>query len=233
VAVASRGPEPVVTLDGPAGSGKSTTAKEVARRLGLRHLDSGAFYRALTWALLDAGIDEARWPELTGADLDARRVSIQPGDDGFRILVADRELGDELRSREVTARVSELARLPAVRDWLLDIQRRAGAYGGLVADGRDMGTVVFPDAEVKVFLTADLEERARRRLRDHGRSDPTPTEVDEEARRIDERDRMDSEREVSPLRRPPDAHVLDTSRLDFDAQVEAIVALVAEARAAS
>lgn len=214
---------PVVTLDGPAGSGKSTTAREAAARLGFRHLDSGAFYRALTWALLQEDVPPDEWSELSAEDLDRQRVSIEPTGAGFRIQVRGRELSEELRTEEVTRHVSELARLPAVRRWLLDVQREAGSYGSLVADGRDMGTVVFPDAEVKFFLTADLEERARRRLAEGGTPDPDPEELARQARRIEARDRQDSEREHSPLRRPPDAVVLDTTEMDFEDQVRTVV----------
>lgn len=214
---------PVVTLDGPAGSGKSTTAREVARRLGFRHLDSGAFYRALTYGLLEAGIEPERWPELGAADLDRIGVRVEPSEHGFRILLGGRALADEIRSPRVTAHVARLAGLRSVRAWLLDTQRAAGRRGRLVADGRDMGTVVFPDAEVKVFLTADLRERARRRLREQGVQLPTEAELDAEVERIAARDRTDSEREHSPLRQPAGALVLDTTRLSFEEQVEAIL----------
>lgn len=214
---------PIVTLDGPAGSGKSTTAREVARRLGFRHLDSGAFYRALTVALLERGIAPERWAGLVPEDFDRIPLRVEPMPNGFRVRLGEHPLEEELRTPRVTAEVSSLASLRAVRGWLLGIQREAGRRGRLVADGRDMGTVVFPDAEVKVFLTADLWERARRRLRDHGVERPTAAQLEQEAQRITERDRTDSERELSPLRRPADAFDLDTTGFDFDAQVEAIV----------
>jgi cytidylate kinase len=221
---------PVVTVDGPAGSGKSTTAREVARRLGFRHLDSGSFYRALTFGLLEAGVEAEHWEGLRAPDLDRIGVVVEPTATGFSIRLGDRALGEELRSSRVTERVSRLAGLAAVRAWLLGIQRLAGRRGRLVADGRDMGTVVFPDAEVKVFLVADLAERARRRLRDHGVADPSPAEVEREAERIAARDRSDSDRELSPLRRPEGALVLDTTRLTFEQQVDVILARVALAR---
>jgi cytidylate kinase len=198
----------------------------VARRLGFRHLDSGALYRSLTFALLHGGIPSDRWPTLTQDELQDLGVSVTPTDQGFRITLAGRTLSTELRTPEVTAHVSALARLPAVRGALLDLQREAGAAGRLVADGRDMGTVVYPDAEVKVFLVADLQERARRRLLEETGAPPTPGDVAAEARRIAERDRVDSQREISPLRRPDDAVDLDTTGLTFADQVEAVVALV-------
>lgn len=219
---------PVITLDGPAGSGKSTTAREVARRLGFRHLDSGAFYRALTYGLLEGGVGPERWPALTVADLSVVGVRVEPTPEGFRILLGDRLVSDELRSPFVTEHVSRLAGLAPVREWLLGIQRSAGQRGRLVADGRDMGTVVFPQAEVKVFLTADLRERARRRLRERGVEDPSAAELAREGTDIAERDRRDSERKLSPLRRPDGALVLDTTRLTFAEQVDAILLRVAQ-----
>jgi cytidylate kinase len=216
---------PVITLDGPAGSGKSTTAKAVAGRLGFRHLDSGSLYRALTLALLDSGVDEKDWEAMSEAELRALDVSVEPTPTGFDVVVGGRTVTAELRTSDVTSRVARLASLPASRACLLALQRDAGRHGRLVADGRDMGTVVFPDAELKTYLVADLKERARRRLRDEGVVDPTEGDLLLQADSIAERDRHDSEREHSPLRKPEEAHLIDTTRLDFREQVEAIVAL--------
>jgi cytidylate kinase len=216
---------PVVTLDGPAGSGKSTTAREVARRLGFRHLDSGALYRALTYGLLRARIPEERWASLGVDELKALRVSLHPTATGFDVYIAGRALNAELRTPDVTNRVAALAKLPAVRACLIEVQREAGARGRLVADGRDMGTVVFPDAEVKVYLVAALEERARRRLRESG-GDAGEVEVGAQAVAIAARDEEDSGRSHSPLRRPDGAVEIDTTGLAFEDQVERVVALV-------
>lgn len=216
----------IVTLDGPAGSGKSSTARAVARRLGFRHLDSGALYRALTLALLEAGVPEEEWASLPERAMKALDVGVIPDGSELEVLVGGRRVGDELRGPEVTERVARLASLPASRASLLSLQREASEIGRLVADGRDMGSVVFPAAEVKVYLVADLAERARRRLRDQGVDDPTVEELDAQRATIAERDRQDSEREISPLRKPEDAHLIDTTRLSFDEQVDAIVALV-------
>jgi cytidylate kinase len=219
----------LVTLDGPAGAGKSTTAREVARRLGYRYLDSGALYRALTWALLRTGVPESRWEALDREDLDALEVAVEPGPETLHLSHRGRELGSELRSTEVTAHVSSLARLPVVRDWLLDTQRELGRHGRLVADGRDMGTVVFPHAATKVFLDADPMERARRRLGDRGQTHPSEEEVALEAEQLGERDRRDRERMHAPLKPAEDALRLDTTRLTFELQVEAIVERAREA----
>jgi len=213
---------PVVTLDGPAGAGTSTSAKAVAKRLGLRHLDSGALYRALTFALLEAGVPEARWPDLSVDELRALGVSLRGEERGYQVLVGSRPVDAELRTPEVTQRVAALAGVPAVRACLLELQRSAGVEGGLVADGRDMGTVVFPDADVKVFLVADLEERARRRLLQEG-APADPESVAAAAAAIARRDEQDSGRELSPLRRPDDALEIDTTGMSFEAQVDAIV----------
>lgn len=218
----------VVTIDGPAGSGKSTTARAVAERLGYRHLDSGAIYRALTLALIEEGIPTSEWEGLDPERLNRIPVMIAPDGTELRIALGGRVLTDELRGEAVTAAVSEAARVPAVRARLLGLQREAGRAGGLVADGRDMGTVVFPDAAVKVFLVADLEERARRRLIQMGTVEPSPEAVLAEAERIRRRDVVDSSREASPLARPEGALELDTTDLSFDEQVEAIVRAVKE-----
>ena len=215
----------VITLDGPAGSGKTTTAKAVAKRLGFRHLDSGALYRALTFALLQKGVPEEEWEGLGSEQLSALKIEVEVDTDGDGVdLHLDGVLlTTELRSPEVTGCVSAVAGLPAVRAWLLGVQRSVGAHGNLVADGRDMGTVVFPDADVKIFLVAGLEERARRRLlQDTGR-EPTAVELQEEARRIEQRDQADRSRNHAPLRRPEGAVEVDTTGLSFEEQVALIL----------
>jgi len=215
----------VIALDGPAGSGKSSTAKAVAAALGYRHLDSGAFYRAITWAALQAGIPAETWGALDPAQLDALDVHGRPGGAGYTLTVGGVEMTREIRSASVNAHVSAMAAVPAVRTWLMGALREAGARGGLVADGRDIGTVVFPDAELKVYLVADPRERARRRLLEQGAASPSPGEIEAEAARLQGRDAIDSSRAVAPLARADDAVELDTTSLDFAHQVEAIVAM--------
>ncbi len=215
----------IVAIDGPAASGKSSTARAAAAALGYRHLDSGAFYRTVTLAALDAGIDPEVWPELTVPDLERLEISAEPRGDRYALRIAARDAGERIRDPEVTRLVSRMAAVPAVRDWLLGALRAAGQGGGLVADGRDIGTVVFPDAELKIFLVCDPEERARRRLRERGIEAPDPAALRAEAERLVARDLQDQSRDAAPLLRAPDAVMLDNTELDFDAQVRAIVRL--------
>jgi len=218
----------VIALDGPAGSGKSSTAREVASRLGYRHLDSGAFYRAITLAALDAGIPADEWERLIHDDLDRLDVHGRPSERGYTMTVAGRDVSTDIRAPRVNAHVSRMAAVPAVREWLMDALRESGARGGLVADGRDIGTVVFPEAELKVFLVAAPEERARRRLREMGAEDLSDQAVRAEAERLRGRDEIDSTRAVAPLLKPSDAVEMDTTALTFEEQVDAIVRLARE-----
>ena len=216
----------IITIDGPAGSGKSTTARAVAKRLGLHYLDSGAFYRALTLAALRAGLDPGSWDQLSAHQLDGFDVRGVPAADGYRMTVAGDDVSAAIRSPDVTAHVSRMARIPTVRAWLHDRLRTAAGATDVVADGRDMGTVVFPEARVKIFLTADLETRARRRLNEQGGDGASPDAFRQETERLARRDRIDSERTVAPLRPAADAVHIDTSRLSFEEQVDRIVAII-------
>jgi len=213
----------IVTIDGPAGSGKSSTARAVAARLGFRHLDSGAFYRALTWALLDAGIQPSGWAALTSGQLDGLQVRGEPAGPGYRLVGAGRDITDLIRSPQVNAHVSAVAALPTVRNWLFGRLRNAARGVDLVADGRDMGTVVFADADLKFFLSAEPAVRARRRLLEFGQDPDTPGSLPAEIARIEARDQADSTRAVAPLRRPDGAIDLDTTHLTFEQQVDSIV----------
>ncbi len=215
----------VIALDGPAASGKSSTARAVASALDYRHLDSGAFYRALTLAALRRDIPTGRWPDLTVEEVAALEVDASPTDSSFAVRVSGEDVSEEIRAVDVNAHVSTMAAVPAVRDWLLDILRDIGRDGGLVADGRDIGTVVFPDADLKVFLVCDPEVRAIRRLVQRGNTSPDVDEIRAEARLLAERDHQDENRSVAPLVRAPDAILLDTSELTFEDQVRAVVEL--------
>jgi len=219
----------VVAIDGPAASGKSSTAKAVARALGWTHLDSGALYRALTLAALEH-LGGREWLETRivglAEDLPVRLVLIATE---FRPSVAGVDVGDAIRSERVTARVSELAALPGVRKWVNAQQRQAAKEhpAGVVVDGRDIGTVVFPDAPVKVFLTATPEERVRRRVTQRGEA-LDPERLGRESQALAARDEADSTRAVAPLKPAPDALILDSTRLSFDEQVQRVVALARE-----
>ena len=215
----------IIAIDGPAGSGKSSTAREVARRLGFLHVDSGAFYRALTHALLSDGVPAGAWDGLTPRDLERLRVRGVRADGAVDLQVGDEILGDELRSADVNASVSRVARIPAVRQWLLGRLRELADAADVVVDGRDIGTAVFPGADLKVFIVADPEVRARRRLAEQGVGDPDDRELLAEVLRLKERDRIDSERPVAPLRKADDAVPVDTTALTFEEQVEAILEL--------
>ena len=215
----------IIAIDGPAGSGKSSTARAVAGRLGYLHVDSGAFYRALTYALLEAGVPESEWHDLGPDDLDELRVRGERGDGGLRMRVGDRVVDRELRTADVNAHVSHVARIPGVREWLLGRLRALAAAESVVVDGRDIGTAVFPDAELKVFLVADPEVRARRRLREEGVEDPDRDTLLTAIATLQERDRQDRERDVAPLVAAEDAVRVDTTALTFDEQVAAILEL--------
>jgi cytidylate kinase len=218
-----------IAIDGPAASGKSTTAGKVARSLGYNHLNSGLLYRAITWA---AG--EANWPA-DDAEFDRRLaeldLSLVRHGVGYRVLVNGVDPGVHLVSPGTSAGVSAISARPSVRQRVLSLLRAEGGRGGVVCDGRDIGTVVFPEAELKVFLIASVVERGRRRLLDHGR-EPTEAAVRREAEKLARRDAADSSRAVAPLRRAPDAIELDTTDMSAAEVVGHIVAL-ARARGAA
>ena len=217
----------VVTIDGPAGAGKSSTARGVAEKLGYRFLDTGALYRALALAVLRSGVDD---PIGTEALEVCRSVSIRPvwEGSGMGVLLDGEDVSGEIRSPRVTDLVSPLSANAAVRELLIRLQRGAARSGGIVVEGRDIGSVVFPDAPVKVFLTAHVDERTRRRVRQL-KAAGVEADLDEVRRRIEERDRRDSERDVAPLVRPDDAFDLDTTGITLDEQIGIIVRLVREA----
>ncbi|RJP74247.1 MAG: (d)CMP kinase [Candidatus Zixiibacteriota bacterium] len=212
---------PVIAIDGPAGAGKTSTAREVARRLNFLHLDTGAMYRALALKVLRAGcpLDDAQ----AIAEIARRtRVSLRFDSDRPRVLLDGRDVTGELRSTEVTRAVTPVCEVPQVRERMVELQRRQGKAGGVVVEGRDIGTVVFPDAELKIFLTAGLEARARRRLQEI-REAGDQADLEEVKRDLAQRDRRDEQREHSPLRRAEDAVEIDTSSLAFEEQVEEII----------
>jgi cytidylate kinase len=222
----------VIAIDGPSASGKSTTARAVAEALGFAHLDSGSLYRGVTVVALREGARRG----LTGADTitglgpetilraaEDRGLMLQPDGKGFAAYLEGEPAEDALRSADVTAHVSAIAAIPVVREWVNSRLRATVRAGqGVVVDGRDIGTVVFPDADLKIFLTAAPETRAGRRISQRGQP-LEPGDLDAETQALAARDRADSIREVAPLRPAEDAIHLDTTSLDFAEQVRFIV----------
>jgi cytidylate kinase len=218
----ARGPV-VIAIDGPAASGKSSTAAAVARELGALHLDSGALYRALTAI---AGGLEASDPALLLRAAESRGLELRQAGGALVPFLDDRDAEPLLRSPAVNSLVSEVSAWLPVRAWVNARLRASAANAGiLVLDGRDIGTAVFPDAPVKIFLTATPEARARRRLLQRGRP-ADPVELARETALLAERDRRDRARPLAPLRRAEDAVVLDTTELAFEEQVGEIVRVV-------
>jgi cytidylate kinase len=210
-----------IAIDGPAASGKSTVARLLAERLGGYCVNTGDLYRAVSWTALERGLDVARDPEAVIAMLTALDLRYRPASPGQLQLSRNGEPvpQERIRSAEVAAVVSLVARIPAVRAWLRQRQRECCALGTVVMEGRDIGTVILPDADHKFFVTASPEERARRRLRQAGEVPPGAT-VATVAAQIAERDRIDSSRAVAPLQAAPDAVLIDTDGLTPDQVVE-------------
>ena len=215
-----------IAIDGPAASGKSSTAKAIARELGIHHVDSGALYRAATAARARIDIDSERWTEDSILDA-ARIVSLSPTETGFTPLLDGANAESEMRGEAVTSRVSLVAKMPAVRDWVNTQVRKAGDEFDVIVDGRDIGTVVFPNASLKVFLVADPGERAKRRLLERLDRAPTDDEIAEETGKIVLRDEMDAAQSV----RAADAIVIDTTHLTQSEQISRIVELARAVKA--
>jgi cytidylate kinase len=212
----------IIAIDGPSGAGKGTIARAVAARLGFHHVDTGAMYRALAWKALNEGIDLA--DEAAVAAL-ADRVEFDVSDG--RVRVDGHDVAAPIRTPQMDAAASIVARQPAVRRILVERQRALGTRGGTVMEGRDIGTVVFPSAVVKIYLDASPEERARRRATDPAHaSGKGPTAIQEVATALAERDRSDSTRATAPLMVAADAVVIDTTALSIDQAVARVMELV-------
>ena len=212
----------IIAIDGPSGAGKGTIARGVAARLGFHHIDTGAIYRALAWKALHESIglsDEAAVAAL------ARRAVFDVGDG--RVQVDGHDVATAIRTPEIDRAASIVARQPLVREALIARQRALGADGGVVMEGRDIGTVVFPAADVKIFLDASPEERARRRATDPSHAaGKGAAAIQEVAMALAERDRIDRTRSTSPLSAAPDAVVIDTTDLSIEDAVERVMEIV-------
>ena len=209
-----------IAIDGPSGAGKGTVARAVAGALGYRHVDSGAMYRAVAWKALDERIaldDEAALEAL------AQRSTILVTD--ALVAIDDIDVTREIRTPVIDRAAASVARLPRVRAVLVERQRALGAGGGIVMEGRDIGTVVFPNADVKIYLDASPDERARRRANDPAHAGMPPAVADV-AKMMTERDRSDSTRTASPLYAAPDAHVIDTTGKSVDDVVKEVMTVV-------
>ena len=220
----------IITIDGPAGSGKSTTARGVAEQLTYVYLDTGAMYRAVALGFL-----RAQAPATAGAAqavLPTIDVDVQYRSDDMHVFLDAEDVTDEIRTPEVGSVVSDISTLKAVRDRMVDEQRRIGfeqeeIHGGVVLDGRDTGTVVFPDADVKIFMEADLDERARRRQNEYA-SEGKDVSFEAVRKEIARRDEQDRNREIAPLCRADDAIELDSTDMTIDGQVAFVVDRVKE-----
>jgi cytidylate kinase len=215
---------PVIAIDGPMGAGKGTVARLLARRLGYRYLDTGAMYRAVAWAALRAGIPPEDAEQVAGL-VQRLRIQVEPSPEGFRIWCDGEDVTEAIRSVEVNAVVASVAANPAVRAALTAQQRELARGGGIVVEGRDIGTVVVPDADLKIYLDASLDERARRRWEEfRALESEVPLETVREIVRRD--DEMAQQRTVAPLRRAPDHIVVDTTGKEPAEVVETITGLL-------
>lgn len=212
----------IIAIDGPSGAGKSTLAKRLARELGFIYLDTGAMYRALALKVLRQGVDLADDARLARL-VESTEIDLQEDDGRLEVLLDGINVADEIRTPEVSQMASKVSAVKVVRARMLALQRGMGRRGNVVAEGRDIGTVVFPNAEVKIFLEASAEERARRRyaeLRAAGR----PADLNETLREMEERDKRDSERDLAPLRMADDALRIDSSNAAADAVAARVLA---------
>ncbi|MDY6803549.1 MAG: bifunctional pantoate--beta-alanine ligase/(d)CMP kinase [Cyanobacteriota bacterium] len=215
--------QPIIAIDGPAGAGKSTVTKLVAKELGLLYLDTGAMYRAVTWLVLQSGIAIDDEPAIAD-EVSKCQISFTGGSN-FKITINGKNVTEAIRTTEVTSHVSAIAAMGAVRYFLVKKQQEFGKTGGIVAEGRDIGTRVFPDAEVKIFLTASVKERSRRRLEQLQKQGEQNISLEQLERDISQRDLKDSTRKVSPLRQAADAIVLETDGLSIAEVTQKIVKL--------
>lgn len=210
-----------IAIDGPASSGKSTVAKIIAKDLDYTYLDTGAMYRSATYLALENGIDESRITDLL-IQLDQNPISFKKAEDGSQLVfVGDKDVTKVIRENEVTNNVSWVSAISEVREKLVDQQRQIAKNGAIIMDGRDIGTVVLPDAELKIFLIASVEERAERRYKENLEKG-IETDFEQLKKEIAERDYKDSHRKVSPLKAAEDAVTFDTTGVSIEGVVEFI-----------
>ena len=219
----------IVAIDGPAGAGKSTLASRLAARFGLLNLETGAMYRAFALKALESGVPFEDVPALQALAQNTV-IRLQPESTGNRVFLDDRDVTSRIRQEEVTHAASRVSVHPPIRSWMVTMQRKLGADGGVVMEGRDIGTEVFPAADVKIFLDASPEMRGERRFQQLGPS--STTEAGVVLRKIKERDERDRTRVQSPLRPAPDAVVIDSTMLSLDEVVARAEAIIAERLAA-
>lgn len=215
---------PIVAIDGPVGAGKSTVAMGVARALSFRYIDTGAMYRSVAWLARKHGID-LRDERAVATLAASASIEFAPGNGRPRVAVNGMDVTEAIRTPEVSDAASVVSAYPTVRNAMVSLQRQMGAAGGVVVEGRDIGTVVFPDAEVKVFLDASPQERARRRYQELI-SKGVAVDYESLKQTEQERDRRDSTRAHSPLRRAPDAVIIDTTGRSVEDVVDQILRLV-------
>jgi len=215
----------IIAIDGPAGSGKSTAAKNIAQKLGFTYLDTGAMYRAITFIALRNGIAE----NIPAVIEMARRINLKLRfENGVtKVFVDDEEVTEQIRTSEVNGKVSDISRIPEVRAELVKIQKRLGEEGNIVAEGRDVTTVVFPNADLKIFLTASIDIRTKRRLKEFQDKNISIT-FEEVKANLEKRDRIDSGREISPLKKADDAIELDNSALTPEQDYEFLLGKIKE-----
>ncbi len=216
----------VIAIDGPAGAGKSTVARKLAARLRLAYVDSGATYRAAALRVLEDGGSPDEVASVI-ASIAGARIGLETGPPQLRVILDGKDVTEEIRSPEVTLAAAKISRLPAVRKKLIALQRTMARGRGVVMEGRDIGTVVFPDAPLKIFLTARPEERARRRLSEDAGTGRGTT-LEQMAYEIGRRDQLDEERKISPLVAASDAVSIDSTFLSADDVVNKILGLVKE-----
>ena len=212
----------VITIDGAAGVGKTTTAKELAKRLGYQYFDTGAMYRAVTFFFINQNVDLTSFSEVNNS-LKSIKLHINfSSESDMRIFLDDDDISLKIRSQEVTNKVSAVSALPDVRDMMVKIQRSFTLNGNFIVEGRDIGTVVFPDAKYKFFLQADYDIRAERRLADFERLNEAKN-INYIKEYLEKRDKYDSTRKLSPLKKPVDAIIIDTTLCSFEEQVNQIL----------